>query len=184
MILLALALGYLYIYPTWTGVISTDQQQIASYNSALDGALKFSDQEKQLITQSNAISPSNLMRLQEYMPDGVDNIQLILDLDQLARRYGVGLSDFAIQNNSTDGTDSTAAAPGNPDSGSTALQSEGATNSLDLTVTATGSYDSFQAFLTAAELSLRPLDVMKLGLVSTNTGIYTYTMTFRIYWLP
>jgi hypothetical protein len=189
LIVLSACLGYFYIYPTWSGDVTTQQQQISSYNQALDAAKNFSTEQKNLVSKSSAITPDELANLQEYMPDSVDNIQLILDLTSLADRYGVSLSNFSIQDNdaSDSGAQGSAASAGTANSGTPAnsslFQSSGATNSLDLSVNATGTYEDFLAFLTAVELSRRPLDVMKLSLTNSDTGVYTYSMTFRIYWL-
>ena len=119
------------------------------------------------------------------MPDGVDNIQLILDMNALATRYGVALSGFSIQNNATPTSPDASDATGTPsDAGaSIPVESTATTNSLNLSVQATATYDAFQAFLTAAELSLRPLDITNLTLTDSSTGVYTYAITFRIYWL-
>ena len=182
-ILIAAGIGFAYIYPTFNGTIAAEQQQIASYDSALKAAAQFPKKENDLISARNALPPEQLARLQEYMPDGVDNIQLILDMNALASKYGVALSGFSIQSNSTASPDAAAGNASDTPSGA-AFQSTATTNSLDLSVTATGTYNAFQAFLTAAELSLRPLDITQLTLKDSTTGVYTYTITFRIYWLP
>ena len=181
MILLAAGIGFGYIYPTYTNKVVPDLQQIASYDSALTAASAFSQKEATLTTQQNAIAPADLARLNTYLPDGVDNIQLIVDLDALAAKSGVALSGFTIQKNAND----SAASVGNASSSPVAstFASTNTTDSLDLSVAATGTYDAFQTFLTTAEQSARPLDVTKLSLKYANTGVYTYTIVFRIYWL-
>ncbi len=198
LIIIAGCIGYFYIYPTFTGEIANDQQQIQSYDSALSAAAAFTQKENQLQSQEKAIDPASLTRLQEYMPDGVDNIQLIVDMDALAAKYGIALSQFSIQDNSSGGASSSPSsgasvgggAPAYSGAGSGAgsgvvtLPSNSSTNSLDLEVNATGTYSEFTAFLTAAEQSLRPLDITKIVLTSSATGVYTYAITFRIYWLP
>jgi hypothetical protein len=183
MILIAAGIGYGYIYQTYTGPITAAQQQIASYDSALAAADTFNQKEADLTTQRNAISSADLNRLTTYMPDGVDNIQLIVDLDALAARSGVALSGFSIQNNAVPAAGS-ADASSTPSGGSSpSPQSTSLTNSLDLVVTATGTYNAFQSFLTTAEQSSRPLDITSLTLKDSSTGVYTYAITFRIYWL-
>ena len=188
LLLIAAGIGFGYIYPTFNSSIATEQQQISNYDGALKAAAQFQTKENDLITERNAIPSSDLARLQEYLPDNVNNIQLILDLDSLATKYGVSLSQFSLQENaSTDSTDSGSSASTTSSSDSSSddpsLQSSGSIDSLDLSVQATGTYDAFQAFLTAAELSLRPLDITQIDLKDSSTGVYTYGMTFRIYWL-
>jgi hypothetical protein len=192
LIIIAGCIGYFYIYPTFTGEITNDQQQIQSYDSALAAAAAFTQKENQLVGEENAIDPASLSRLEEYMPDGVDNIQLIVDMDALAAKYGISLSQFSIQNNSSSGSASSTTnsitgatvTSSVPTSGAVTLPSNSSTDSLDLSVNATGTYAQFTAFLTAAEQSLRPLDITKIVLTSSGTGVYTYAITFRIYWLP
>lgn len=184
MILAAIGIVFGYISPTYTNDVNAAQTQIAGYDSALVQAAAFSQKETDLTTQENAIMPADMANLKTYMPDGVDNIQLIVDLDALASKYGVSLSGFSIQNNSANNASSTGSVTGSvAGTNSGGFQSTNMTNSLDLAVTATGTYNAFQTFLATAEQSARPLDVTKLSLKSSNTGVYTYAITFRIYWL-
>jgi hypothetical protein len=185
-----------YVNPTYSGVIATDQQQIASDNNALQAAAKFTDKENTLLQQEKAISPTNMARLASYLPDGVDNIQLILDLNALASRSGISLSGFTIQ--STAATSQTAApaassasatqakgttAPVSATASSVPVQSTSLLGSITLSVTAMGTYPAFQTFLAATEQSLRPLDITQLTLKDATNGVYSYTITYRIYWL-
>jgi hypothetical protein len=185
-ILIAAGIGYLYIYPTYTGQIAGANQQIQSYENALAAADVFTQKENALVAQENAIPAPQLARLEEFLPDGVDNIQLILDLNSLADRSGVSLSDFQVVDNQTNSdasggsTDSTDASA--PSDGS-APQSTSLTDSLDLSLSATGTYSAFQTFLAASEQSLRPLDVTQLSVKDSATGVYAYTITYQIYWL-
>lgn len=180
LIVIAVGIGVIYIYPTYNNTITNEQQQINNYQSALAAATTFNQKESTLTTQYNAISPEDLARLQTYLPDGVDNIQLIVDLDALAARSGIILSGFQIQNSDASGTSDTSTESSSTD---TSLQSTNSTNSLDLSVSATGTYDAFQAFLTSVEQSQRPLDVTQLSVKDSSSGVYTYSITFRIYWL-
>ncbi|MBA3788911.1 hypothetical protein H0X32_00760 [Patescibacteria group bacterium] len=177
-ILFAIGLFFGYINPTYNGQIAEIKQKIASDNSALKAAADFTQKENELIAQRNQIPSDQLARLQSYLPDGVDNIQLIIDLNSLASRSGVTLSDFNVANNSA----VTAAAAATKDTAS-AVQSTSLTDSLDLTVSATGTYAAFRTFLAASEQSLRPMDITSFALTDSATGVYTYAITYRIYWL-
>ncbi len=183
LIVLSAALGYLYIYPTWNNDIATVQQQITNYQQALHAADTFDKEEKKLIAKRDSISQADQDKLMDYMPNSVDNIQLILDLNTLANSNGITLSNFSLQSGSTGAQNSS---PTASSTGTGSLfNSSGGTNSLDLSVNASGTYSSFLNFLSSVELSQRPLDVVNLSLTSpsTYTGVYTYSMTFQIYWL-
>jgi hypothetical protein len=188
-IVFAIALFFLYIRPAFSGPIAATRTQIASYNDALAAASRFQEKEAQLTQQRAQIPADSLERLADFLPDGVDNVQLILDLDALAARSGVTLSDF----NTTGSASSASSNTGNaavstpastiPTLGSQAFAGGSPTDSLNLTFKATGSYRSFRSFLAGIENSLRPLDVTDLQVEKSDTGVYSYAVTVRIYWL-
>lgn len=177
-ILILIAVGAFvgYVSPTYTKTILPLQAQIKNYDSALRAAEDFNTKEAELATQRNAIPPESIARLMAYLPDGVDNIQLILDLNALASATGVRLSDFNVR--SSEGVTS------DQSKGQLALQpGTSSTENLLITVKATGTYSSFRTFLNGIEHSLRPLDLIQIAIAPSPTGVYTYDLTFRIYWL-
>lgn len=178
LILIAGGLFVGYISPQYNAKVIPLQEQIREYDSALAAANDFKQKEAQLAADRAAIPADSIARIESYLPDGVDNVQLILDLNALAARSGVQLSNFNVKNS----TGQTATGlPG--DTTVAAAGSNQQTDSLDLSVRATGTYSAFRAFLAGTEKSLRPLDLVQMVLTDSQTGVYTYDMTFRIYWL-
>ena len=186
----AIALFFMYVKPTYSGSISTTRAQIASYDDALAAAQRFQQKEAQLTQERAQIPSDSLARLSAFLPDGVDNVQLILDLDALAARSGVTLSDFSTQGDS--GSSAPAAANTTPASSGSSIPTLGQQNalsanspidSLKLTFKATGSYAAFRTFLSGMENSLRQMDITDLQVTQSNTGVYSYAVTVRIYWL-
>lgn len=175
-LIFAAGLIFGYIVPTYNGSITTANERIKSFQSALTAAKKFAAKEGELEMQRAAIPAENLARLEAFLPDGVDNVQLILDLDSLAARSGMTLSTFDI--------DASKVASGNNTDGSAlALQFGSPVDSLELSVTATGTYAQFRSFLASIQQSLRPMDVVNVHIADSSTGGHKYTMTIRIYWL-
>lgn len=172
LILIAIGLFFAYINPTYATNVAALRAEIRSYDAALDAAEAFEEKEAQLMTERANIPTGGLERLETFLPNGVDNVQLILDLNALAERSGVTLSDFDITENTAEGTGD-----------ALSLEADGQVESLDLALSATGDYASFKKFLTSAEWSLRPLDLIELSISDSETGVYTYEITFRIYWL-
>lgn len=172
LILIAVGLFFSYINPTYTGAVHALQMEIQSYNKALLAAEAYHDKEVLLMEERKNIPENALERVEAFLPNGVDNVQLILDLNALAKRSGLTLSDFDI-----------AESEDNEQGGALSLASDTQTESLDLSVTARGNYASFKTFILAAEQSLRPLDVVELSITDSETGVYTYNIKFRIYWL-
>ncbi len=184
-LVLILALGVFagYVNPVWTGDIAEVKEAIAADEDALEAARSYLTREEELLKKRDAMDQNDLAKLSAMLPDGVDNVGLILALNALAARSGLALSNIDVSqptgtnaNNSSQGF-STGIGAG-ADFGRTTH-----TGSVDLTLTAAGSYEAFQKFLAGVERSERLLDVRSIGVQGTNTGLYTYQMTIRFYWL-
>lgn len=179
-ILLAIGLFFGYVNPTRKGKIAETRAQIESYESALIAAERFKQKESELIIARANVPSDGLARLASFLPDGVDNVQIILDLNALAARSGMTLSDFDTSNDeSVGGTESTTV----PSADGLAFEEQEPVESLDLTISATGTYTSFHSFLEGIEQSLRLLDVVSVKVTDSDTGVYSYDMTIRLYWL-
>ena len=198
LIILAIGIGYFYIYPTYTNTIVPTQQQIVTYTQALSAANMFSDNEKSLLTQSQTISSTDLARLIWYMPDSINQMQFLDSLNHLGTTYGVPLSGFTIVNDATgassapapnaQATSATTTGTTVPaDTGTSAPavspHATGSTNSLTVSVAGVGTYPAFQSLLLAIEQSAPVLDVKQLSIKGSDTGVYSYSMTIRTYWL-
>jgi len=170
LILIAIAIFLAYVRPTLIGPIAGLSAGVDQYKAALTAADRYDAREAELASERDQLAPDALSRLTTFLPDGVDNVRMILDLTALAGRSGISLSGFSIR----DGSQSA--------SGS-GLASGSLVDSVDLSVTATGTYGAFRSFLTGIETSLRPMDLINLDVKGSATGVYTYTLTLRIYWL-
>lgn len=164
-----------YIEPTYSGPVAELRKNMTELDAALLAAGEFKEKEEELRAKRAAIPAEQLARLDAFLPDNVDNVQLIIDLDSLASRSGVQLSGFNISPPSADAVDpaATVTDPSNTQ----------ATESLDLSLTVTGSYAAFKTFLASIEQSLRLLDVTSISLQDSETGVYTYNLSLRLYWL-
>ena len=167
----AAGIFFAYINPTWTGSIAATQVAIAADNQTLAAANHYAEQQNQLASERNAIAPSNLAQLEEFLPNSVDNVSIILDLNALAARSGLTLSGANVANT---GAQSSTGAP---------TTSSNPVGSVNLLLNATGTYGALQNFLNGVEHSRRLLDVQDLAITGSDTGVYTYTMTLRLYWL-
>lgn len=173
LILAAGSVFFGYVNPAYSGSVKELRSEIKSYDGALAAAKDFQEKEAALIAEQSAIPEEGRARIEAFLPDGVDNVQLILDLNSLATRSGVRLSNFDV-----DLPEEVVYAEG-----AIPLESEGPVESLDITVTAVGSYSAFRTFLSGIEWSLRPMDLVGLSIEDSDTGVYTFNMVLRIYWL-
>lgn len=169
-IAIALGIFFLYTEPTWKGSIETAKANIAADESALQTAQEFTARETDLASARDAIPAANLSRLQAFLPDSVNNVGLVLDLNNLAARSGLVLTKVDVDSSSQ----------GSSGSGSS---SKGSVGSVEMSLAASGTYTSLQTFLHGVETSERLMDVETLSVTGSNTGIYSYAITLRIYWL-
>jgi len=118
------------------------------------------------MTEQNA-TPHPLRRLLDRLPHGAATA--------LAARAGLSLSNVDVISGAS-GSD-------NPSSGILSAPAENPVGSVDLSLSALGAYPALQDFLRNIEKSQRLLDVQDLTVKGSNTGLYTYQMKIRLYWL-
>ena len=176
---------FFYTQPAYD-IVRADQAQIDQYNQALDKAAQLQQLKQTLLSRYNAFDSGSLDHLQKLLPDHVDNIGLILELDNLAGRYGLALQNVDVSTPSTQ-------APSAKSTVGSLGDANRAYSSLTLTFSTQGSYDSFVQFLSDLQSSLRIVDIVSLTVSPASTGsgahagatqpLYTYQITLRTYWL-
>lgn len=177
LIVIAVGIFFGYTNKEINGPVKEMQEKVASYDKALLASEAFASKEAELVRQRDAIPPDSLARFKTFLPDSVNNVQLILDLNTLASKSGLTITNFVVKDAAI------SSSPQNDSQASLALESTDPVDSLDISIQATGTYTSFRTFLGAVEKSLRLLDVVDIGIRNSQTGVYTYEVTFRLYWL-
>jgi Tfp pilus assembly protein PilO len=173
------AIFFMYTQPSYDSV-QADNAQIAQYDQALQKATELQQLKQTLLSRYNTFDPADIDRLQKLLPDHVDNVRLILDLDSLAGKHGMALQNVAVSS-----AESSAA------SNQTASGQVGASkqkyDSLTIKFTTQGSYATFREFLADIEKSLRVVDLVSLTLSNSSgsgqSALYTFDITLRTYWL-
>ena len=179
-LIVAIGIFFAYVNPTWSGSIASTKAAIAADDQALDAARTYISQPAQLTEEKSSIDQASLARLSIFLPDAVDNVGLILDLNTLAARSGVSLSNIDVIKGGKSGTRGSATTD---EIGSLPVSGISPVDSVDLSLSAVGTYSAFQAFMAGIEKSLRLLDVQDLVVKGSDTGVYTYQMHIRFYWL-
>jgi hypothetical protein len=108
------------------------------------------------------------------LPNNIDNIQLILEIDNIASGHGLQVENIAVEEQPEN----------NANSANNAMRG-GATNPYDsanLSFTVRTSYTTFLNFLRDLERSLRLVDIANLGVVPGETA-FEYHVTLKTYWL-
>ena len=179
-IALAAGIFFLFAQPRYEGIRQV-QAEISEYNQALERAAELQQLKQSLLSRYNAFNPSDIERLKKLLPDHVDNVRLVLDLDNLAAKHGLGLQNVVISTPQS-GDDSQSAI-------TAAIESTQKYDLLTLQFATEGTYSNFTAFLRDLETSLRIVDLVSLSLAQGSESppggepSYRYDITFRTYWL-
>lgn len=150
--------------------------ETVSYDQALTTANQLKSQRDQLLSKRATFSTDDVQKLERMLPDNVDNIRLIIDINNIAARHGLTLKNVSLGAVSSASTARSAVAVG---------ASGDPVGSVNLGFTVTASYGNFLSYLADLEHSLRIVDVEKLnfktgeGKVDSND----YSVTIRTYWL-
>ena len=186
-VLVSAGLFFGYIDPTYQAI-----GELQNHNERLDAALTKSRElqavRDQLLSRYNTFSAEDMSRLLKMLPDNIDNIRLILDIDNIATAYGLIIYDFGIN------TGQGGPAAGEGEGGSQQVQQQQqAANVLPqssrfyetvlLEFSVDAEYEDFLSFLRDLEKSLRLVDILSVNLEATSDLVYTYNVTIRTYWL-
>jgi Tfp pilus assembly protein PilO len=145
--------------------------EIAGYESALGKSRLVLAKREELQNKYKQFSRADLTYLVKMLPDHVDNVQLILDINGIARKHGMSIGKIAINQDQSNNT----SAPIGPNTLPYA--------SILVSFRTKASYGSFISFMKDLEQGLRLVDVTDLVFKSDPKDQNEYAVTIRTYWL-
>ncbi len=157
--------------------LSTKQILLDKYNTAITKAQEVVDIKNEKLNKRNNIPPQFKAKLEKMVPvNTVDNIQLILDIDGIAKRNNVSLAKVDL-----------GAADIKPNANTQNLapinvgaKKKDIVKNAEIEFEFVASYDDFIKFLVDLEHSLRIVDVISLSFKSGgNTGSADSFSTFN-----
>jgi Tfp pilus assembly protein PilO len=179
---LGVAVGLYFTYINKViGEVKALETENGGYDKLLSSAKQIRDRRAELTGQYQQLDAVGLVRMQKMIPDHIDNVRLLIDIDNIASARGLHIRDFIFSGNATGAGAGTQV--DDQSSGETA--SNEAYKTATMTFQVTASYDDLLLFLKDIEQSLRIIDVTK---ITVNRGekssAYTYSITIKTYWLP
>ncbi len=150
--------------------IKAARADVEEYQKALDQSKDILAKRGDLQKKYNNFKEVDRQALERLLPDYIDNVKLVLDMNSIAKRYGMSLKGIKMDEEKSDKAGSLSS-------------SKKDYGSLAVTFTVTASYENFQRFLRDLERSLRIVDVTALSFRSADTGLYDYSVTLKTYWL-
>jgi Tfp pilus assembly protein PilO len=172
LIIAAIALFFMYTNQAYIDLRS-QMDVLAHIKEAQANASKLAEKTTKLTDMRNNLSQDDIDRVTKMLPDSVENVGLIIEINNLAVKNGLGyVKNPQINQGATAGSISTGSAGAGQKYGS-----------LSMTFNVSGTYDQLQSFLKDMETYIRLVDVMGLTFTSNPTGRYDYTITIQTYWL-
>lgn len=137
----------------------------------LDNARQLKAVRDELLKTAHSFPKGDIDRLSKMLPDNVDNVRLIIDMNNLARGAGMNIRSVKIKTDEGVSSKDVIA-----DSG----QKKGA---VTLSFAVSGPYTNFQDFLSRLARSLRLVDVTSVSFGSNEKNFYDYNIEIQTYWL-
>lgn len=186
LVLVVLAiLGFiLFANPLYQDIVLL-RSEASSYDEALDNSKQLENERDKLTQKYNTITPENLDKLEKMLPDSVDNIRLILEIERIAVLYGMALQD--VQYDAQQGAKGGSKEEVQIDTPTEANEEYGM---WELSFSTQGTYSNFINFLKDLERNLRIVDIGSIQFssdIGTNipglTEVYQYSVIINTYWL-
>lgn len=154
------------------------KNEVANYNSRLTTAEALKSSREELIAKYNSISKADLDNIKVLLPDSVDNIRLIIQLDALATKNG--LSSLRSVQYETAKADK-------PEVQQANAAAQKPYGEFKLSFNTTGPYKNFLAFISDLEQNLRLVDITEVkftqGSLSEGVDNLGYSVNLKTYWL-
>ncbi len=172
-IAICIGLYFMYISPTVLEVKELSATK-AQYDNALAKSKELKDKRDAVLIEYNNISQDDVSKLNKIIPETFDGVLFANDINAIAVRYGLVVSDLNVNNQNTENRDMVIAATNDPYK--TSL----------VTMRLRGQYGQFVQFLRELETSLRLIDVTGLsirdltGQTSSNTAL-EYSLEVKTY---
>jgi len=155
------------------------QAEIAKYDEALDRSKELVAEKTRLVAVRASIDAESRERLEKLLPDSIDNIRLIIDINNIAKPYNLFLNDLKLTGlDETGKSDNTTAA-----AREAAIGGNETIGSVTLSFAVTAQYEVFKQFMRDLEKSLRLVDVTDLSLKAAEQDYYEFKVTLKTYWL-
>lgn len=162
--------------------ISLLRLESSAYNTALGNSKTLESERDKLTQKYNSIGGENLARLQKFLPESVDNIRLILEVERLAMPYGMALRDVKYEANLQENPRTPGIITGGPVA--EAVRKDYGIWNLEFSTE--GSYDDLVNFVKDLENNLRIVDIAGVSFASgsgLSTTNYKFSFKVKTYWL-
>ncbi|HTK33385.1 MAG TPA: hypothetical protein VL335_02465 [Candidatus Paceibacterota bacterium] len=183
------------IYFSYTSNLWAEAKVIKAVNDQYSSAIKNAETlislRKKVTDDYNSISIQDREKLDKMLPDTVDNIRLVIDLNNVGQQNGLSLKNITASTKTSAPTTPTASSAsatgpngaqgfGQKDTGGISIATLD-TVSISFSVSAT--YQQFIGLMQALEANLRIMDLTHLTVTANDTGTYDFSVQLNTYYL-
>ena len=156
------------------------QKKSGELEQVLANARKLQSLRDDLLEKRNSLNQSDLVRLEKMIPDNVDNVKLILELQNVANQY-----NLQIETANTEKEDEVAPGPEKKEKKEASLVDIESRDYgiITLNFNLSGSYQNFLSFLRDIQRNLGVTDIRNVGFASSGTDTYNFQLSLDTYWL-
>lgn len=180
--ILATGFGFFwYIQPLYADIQDL-QGQVDEYDQTLSQVNELQTQLSEKLEKRAQITDNQLSRLDRILPETIDTVRFLIELDQIAARHGMSVDKVSFS--------------GAPEAfgGSGGSGGNSSYNTLSASFSVSGSYTDVQDFMRDIERSSRLMDMTNFSLkpvgkssadqTGTNLrgGTYNYNIKLQTYW--
>ncbi len=138
----------------------------------IENVERIAETRDSLLVSYESIPKAEIDRLEKALPDSADSVTLAVDLDTIARRYGISLKNVQVDT-SSDKKSALVVLP----------EYAKAYDKIAVSFSFVSNYVNFTKFVADLEKSLRLMDVKSVSFKVDATGLYEHKLTIETYWL-
>ncbi len=177
-ILLLIVAAIVFFY--FTDPVLTDIDGLRAREAELEVALVNADKllklQDKLLADYRNISSEDEENLNRMLPDNIDNVRLIIDINNIAKNYGLTVKNPAITGNKEEEEEKTKSVRGGKE-----LEAD---NSVVISFSVSTTYEILKVFLDDLAHSLRLVDIEDLSVTAgvERSSLGDYKVSLRTYW--
>lgn len=161
-----------YIRPTFDEMRTT-QDETKEYREALDNAAKFNQELQRLVNQANSFSATQRRALERYLPNNVDAIAVMRDIETIVENNRMALQ--SLTTNESDASRAFVSAQGQPEETDTQPQA------TTFSVQVAGTYEQFKSLLQDFERNAYPLEAVSVHFSPGDGSVYSFSLELETY---
>jgi Tfp pilus assembly protein PilO len=178
LILVSIGIFFFFIDPQYKEIKELNIEK-KNNQSTLADADRLDRRMREIQSQFNSFSENEKELLRKILPDQVDNVRLIDEIDKIASKEGVVIKDIGVVNTGNETLSSTS---GNRNQNIINTSTNSRYGTITLSFNLTAPYPVFKNLMNELEESLRLVDIKKFSVKSTESDFYDFSVTLNTYW--